>query len=63
MDEWTSEQVNEIEVFDVYGRKQLSSTCPPAHSSSINISHLPAGIYLVKIVTEQGNVIRKVVKL
>ncbi|MDR2970724.1 MAG: T9SS type A sorting domain-containing protein [Bacteroidales bacterium] len=28
----------------------------------MNISHLPAGLYFVKIITEQGEVVKKVVK-
>ena len=46
-----------IEVFDVYGRKLTSHSSP-----LINISHLPAGLYFVKITTELGNVVKKVVK-
>ena len=53
-----------IEVFDVYGRKLTSHSSPlTSHSSPlINISHLPAGLYFVKITTEFGNVVKKVVK-
>jgi len=63
--------INNIEVFDIYGRKLLSHhliTSSSNHlitSSShhlINISHLPAGLYLVKITTEAGVVVKKVVK-
>ncbi|MCL2167827.1 MAG: T9SS type A sorting domain-containing protein, partial [Lentimicrobiaceae bacterium] len=62
--EWTSEQVNKIEVFDIYGRNLHSSTRPLVHSSTttINISELKAGIYFVKMTTEKGIIIKKVIK-
>jgi hypothetical protein len=54
-------RINSIEVFDVYGRKVSYLT---THiSNQINISHLPAGIYLINISTTEGNVARKIVKL
>jgi len=51
------------EIFDIYGRKmsQVSNLTSSIHL--INISHLPAGIYFVKISTETGIVTQKVVKL
>ena len=50
-----------VEIFDIYGRKCHVSrvTC---HEIKINISHLPAGVYFVKVTTEQGTVTKKVVK-
>jgi len=51
--------VQGVEVFDVYGRKLLTFSVP---LTPINIAHLQAGIYFVKITTEQGEVIKKVVK-
>ncbi|MCL2434801.1 MAG: T9SS type A sorting domain-containing protein, partial [Lentimicrobiaceae bacterium] len=56
-------RINNIEVFDVYGRK--SSSHHPITSSShqkINISHINSGIYFVKITTNSGEVVKKVVK-
>jgi hypothetical protein len=56
--------MNNVEVFDVYGRK-LSSHHLIISSShhKINISHLQAGIYFIKITTEKGIIIKKVVKM
>ena len=56
--------INNVEVFDIYGRKIHSSTLTSYLSplTSINISHLPSGIYFVKISTEAGEVVRKVIK-
>ena len=66
--------VTNAEVFDVYGRKLMSdirySMSDIRYSTSeigkseiaINIAHLQAGIYFVKIRTEAGEVVKKVVK-
>ena len=60
--------IKEIEIFDVYGRKQNAESRMQntSHSSpliSINISHLSAGIYFVKITTEAGTQTSKLIKL
>jgi len=55
--------VERIEIFDVYGRKH-EGTNARKHEREllIDISHLSAGVYFVKIFTEAGEVVRKVVK-
>jgi hypothetical protein len=56
-------RVEDVEIFDMYGRKQnvriqnLSSV-----ESKLDISQLSAGIYFAKIFTEAGEVIKKVLK-
>jgi len=58
--QWTIENV---EVFDIYGRKQkIIVNYQLSIINSINISHLSAGMYFIKIRTELGEVVRKVVK-
>ena len=58
-DEWTS-----IEIFDIYGRKAHSYPRSLVYLSTIpiDISQLPVGVYFVKISTEAGEVIKKVLK-
>ena len=53
----------EVEVFDIYGKHHLS-TRPLVHSSTItmDISHLPAGVYFVKIITEKQIITKKILK-
>ena len=62
-----------VEVFDIYGRNLSSYLTPHTshlipHTSyltphtSLNISDLAAGFYFLKIYTEKGGVVRKVVK-
>ena len=65
-----------IEIYDVYGRKALAkfpsvignAVRNPEHYGQqadgvvINVSHLTNGIYFIKIDTEQGSVMKKLVK-
>ncbi len=53
-----------VEVFDIMGRNVYLSTRSPVHSSTItiDISHLPTGIYFIKIKTKIGIVTQKVIK-
>jgi hypothetical protein len=53
-------RIENVEIFDMYGRK-----LPLQNGEGwgeVNISHLPAGIYFLKIETEKGTVMKKVVK-
>ena len=70
VNEWTSGQINKVEVFDVSGRKvatkfpsnELDGGQPQAGGVVLNISHLPSGVYFLQIKTDQGIVTKKVVK-
>jgi hypothetical protein len=55
-------QVTSVEVFDVMGK--CHSSLVTCHSSlvTLNISHLPTGIYFVKIQTENETITKKVIK-
>jgi hypothetical protein len=53
-------RIEGIEVFDVYGRKQKAES---RKQNVVDISHLPAGIYFVKIATETGIQTKKIIKL
>ncbi|MDR2972593.1 MAG: S8 family peptidase [Bacteroidales bacterium] len=55
-------QVTSVEVFDIYGRAVSTHYSLLTTHYSIDISHLPAGIYFVKVVTKQGEIVKKVVK-
>ena len=60
--------INSIEVFDIYGKKTISDIRYPMSEIGksevkINIGHLPAGIYFVKISTQTGEEVKKVVKM
>jgi len=56
-------RIENVEIFDVYGRKLLSHHLIISSSNYlINIAHFPAGIYFVRITTEKGEVVKRVVK-
>jgi len=55
--------VQSVEIFDVYGKKVSSNHLIPTSSNHlINISLFPAGIYFLKITTETGIITKKVIK-
>jgi len=56
-------RIENVEIFDVYGQKQFSTFNFQLSSQKIDISHLQAGIYFVKISTNAGIVVKKVVKI
>jgi len=56
-------QVTSIEVFDIFGRRLLSNyhiTLSSHHL--INISHVPQGVYIVKIIANGDICTRKIIK-
>ena len=57
----TLTQTLTIEIYDIYGRRQQLSavSCQP---SVIDLSNLKSGIYFVKINTEEGNIVKRIIK-
>jgi hypothetical protein len=55
-------RIENIEIIDIYGQKLSSLTSRSSPLTSINISHLPAGIYFVRITTDKGIVPKKIIK-
>jgi len=55
-------EILEIAIFDVFGKKLVSNLTSQILHQGIDISHLPTGIYFVKITTENGIVTKKIVK-
>jgi len=54
--------IDNVEIFDIYGNKVSPLISHSSPLISINISHLPAGVYFVKITTKNGVFVEKVVK-
>ena len=62
--------IEKIEIFDVLGimfqsfefNVKSAETKNQKHETIINISHLPSGIYFIKITTEEGVITKKIVK-
>jgi hypothetical protein len=57
--QWTIENV---EIFNVIGQSVYSSTLGVASTLRLDVSHLPSGIYFIRIQTENGVVAEKIVK-
>jgi len=56
--------ITNIEIYDIYGKKMnAESRKQNANGVVMNISNLPAGIYFVKIFTEDGEMVKKVIKM
>jgi len=58
-------QVTSIEIFDVMGRMVANVgalRATPLQDGTINISHLPSGIYFIRIQTETGTITQKIIK-
>jgi len=54
--------VDNVDIFDISGRKLMFHT-PTMHPvKAVDISHFPAGIYFVKVSTEVGEIVKKVLK-
>ena len=56
----TEGEINNVVIYDVYGRQQ--TTVNGQQSLSIDLSKLNAGIYFIKINTEEGNIVKRIIK-
>jgi len=54
-------KIENVEIFNVMGQS-IGANLRIYPNNTINISHLPTGVYFVKITTDSGVVIRKVIK-
>ena len=56
-------RIENVEIFDAYGRKLKEEKRRKEEKEVlIDISELEAGVYLLRIMTEQGEVVKKVLK-
>jgi len=54
-------QVNEVAIYDIYGRK--IANCPLSNANSIDVSHLSAGVYFLQFINDNKIIgLRKFVK-
>ena len=57
----TENEVEEVVVYDIFGRRQELSAV--SHQlSAIDVSNLNSGIYFVKVVTSEGEIVKRFVK-
>jgi len=57
-------KVQSVEIFDIYGKSQNVKSKKQITESEIwiDILHLPAGVYFIKVNTEQGVFVKKIIK-
>ena len=55
-------EINEVVIYDIYGRHQVTETPSHRDMTSVNVSGLNAGIYFVKINTNQGEIVKRFIK-
>ena len=55
-------EIEEVVVYDVYGRHQVTET--PSHQGNltIDVTDLNSGVYFVKVVTENGEAVQRFIK-
>jgi alpha-tubulin suppressor-like RCC1 family protein len=57
----TDQTINSIELYDLVG-KMISKTAPSAAHSQINISNLAKAVYIMRIYTDKGSYLSKIIK-
>ena len=55
-------EVKEVVVYDVYGRHQVTETPSHQGNMTVDVRNLSNGVYFVKVVTENGEVVKRFVK-
>ena len=59
----TAIEIEEVSIFDIYGRKLSLSISASQHLSiSVDVSNLNAGVYFIKANTEDGEVVKRFIK-
>ena len=58
----TQTQTLIVEIYDIYGRQQDNKTIRQQGNLSVDVTNLNSGVYFVKVVTENGEAVRRFVK-
>ena len=59
----TLTQTLTIEIYDIYGRSQILRNSETQQlSNSIDVSNLKSGVYFVKVRTEEGDIVKRIIK-
>ena len=58
----TEDEVENVVVYDIYGRHQVTETPRHQGNLTIDLENLKSGIYFVKINTEKGNIVKRIIK-
>ena len=55
----TESEIEEVVVYDVYGRQQLAVS---GQQSAVSVANLNSGVYFVKVVTSEGETVKRFIK-
>ena len=58
----TETEIEDVVVYDVYGRHQVTETPSHQDNLTIDVANLKSGIYFVKINTNEGNIVKRIIK-
>ena len=59
----TEMNVTEVAIYDIYGRQAMSQQVNKSTSQQVvNVADLDAGVYFVKVVTSEGDLVKRFVK-
>ena len=58
----TETEVEEVVVYDLFGRRQVTETPSRQGNVTVDVSNLSNGVYFVKVVTENGEIVKRFIK-
>ena len=59
----TEVEIEEVSIFDVYGRNQnLRISETQKLRISVDVTNLNSGVYFIQIKTEEGNIVKRIIK-
>ena len=58
----TEEEVEEVVVFDIFGRRQVAETPSLQGNVTVDVADMKSGVYFVKVVTENGEIVKRFIK-
>ena len=58
----TETEVEEVIVYDIFGRRQVTETPSRQGNVTVDVSSLSNGVYFVKVVTENGEIVKRFIK-
>ena len=58
----TDVEIEDVVVYDVFGRQQDNKTTRQQGDATIDVSKLDAGVYFVKIKTAEGEIVKRIIK-
>ena len=58
----TQTQTLTIEIYDIYGRQQVTETTSHQGSWVVDVTNFKSGVYFIKFVTENGKLVKRIIK-